>query len=201
MTVNPSSRRAARGHHKRMAGPAPSDAPGDVLRRIRELTAAGLPWGTSGTSTSSRKSCSGDSQRRTSRARDWSAQSDSATRAAGPGSSVPILTPRQGEFLIGDAPALTVRNDRAAVGVLGGITLDDAHSVFLPLGPHHVAALGKANLTAELSPEQVWLTNARQVAGAIECASLRPGSGLHETVRSLLARPRPVWQVWRAGQA
>lgn len=81
-------------------------------------------------------------------------------------SALEIETPGDGEFLIGDVPALTVRNDHYDVGVLGGITLDDAHSVFLPLGPGHIAALAKKNLTAKLTTAQVKDANARQVRGA-----------------------------------
>ena len=100
--------------------------------------------------------------------------------------SLEILTSGAGEFLIGDIPALTVRRDRDAVGVLGGIALDDATSVFMPLGPKHVAGLGRRNLTAELSAEQVRDVIVRQVVGAIEYVYLRPGSGLESFVRNLV---------------
>lgn len=67
-------------------------------------------------------------------------RSRAMTEAAG----LEILTPAgSGEFLIGDVPALTVRADCAGVGVLGGIALAEAQSVFLPLGPGHAAALGR----------------------------------------------------------
>jgi hypothetical protein len=95
-----------------------------------------------------------------------------------------ILTaPAVGEFLIGDVPALTVRADHAGVGVLGGIALAEAQSVFLPLGPGHVAALGRADAVTCLTPEQVTEVNARQLAGAIVYVYLRPGSPLMDTVR------------------
>lgn len=96
-----------------------------------------------------------------------------------------ILTPQNGgEFLIGDVPALTVRADRSGVGVLGGIALAQAQSVFLPLGPRHVAALGKADQAIQLAPDQVAGINARQLAGAIDYVYLRPASPLTETVRA-----------------
>ncbi len=83
-----------------------------------------------------------------------------------------ILTSGAGEFLIGDIPALTVRRDRDAVGVLGGIALDDATSVFMPLGPKHVA--GSAEKPhRRLSAEQVRDVIVRQVVGAIEYVYLR----------------------------
>jgi hypothetical protein len=87
-------------------------------------------------------------------------------RAMTDSAGLEILTPPVGgEFLIGDVPALTVRADHAGVGVLGGLALADAQSVFLPLGPRHVAALGRANTTISLTPDQAAQTNARQLAG------------------------------------
>jgi hypothetical protein len=104
------------------------------------------------------------------------------------GQGLEILTPASGEFLIGDVPALTIRHGLSQAGVLGGIALGDAHTVIMPLGPRHLAALGRTDLTGELSSDQVASINARQVASAIEYAYLRPGSGLEQTVRSLAER-------------
>ena len=68
------------------------------------------------------------------------------------GLGLEILTPASGEFLIGDVPVLTIRHDRTQAGVLGGIALGDANTVIMPLGPHHLAALGTANLAGKLPP-------------------------------------------------
>ncbi len=101
-----------------------------------------------------------------------------------------ILTPPDGgEFLIGDVPALTVRAGHRGAGVLGGVALADAQSVFLPLGPGHVAALGPANAAISLTADQMAATNARQLAGSLEYVYLRPGSPLTDTA-SLFARQR-----------
>jgi hypothetical protein len=107
-------------------------------------------------------------------------QARAMTQAAG----LEILSPRGGEFLIGDVPALTVRADHAGVGVLGGIALAEAQSVFLPLGPRHAAALGRADEIIHLTPDQVAEVNARQLKGAIDYVYLRPASPLMDTVRS-----------------
>jgi len=107
-------------------------------------------------------------------------QTRSITDAAG----LEILTAGNGEFLIGDVPGLTVRADRAGVGVLGGIALAEAQSVFLPLGPKHAAALGPANKIIRLTSGQVAEVNARQLRGAIDYVYLRPESPLMDTVRS-----------------
>jgi hypothetical protein len=111
------------------------------------------------------------------------------TEAAG----LEIATPPEAEeFLIGDVPALTVRADRVGVGVLGGIALAEAQSVFLPLGPRHLAALGRANKIISLSSAQVAEANARQLRGAIDYVYLRPGSTLMGTVREF------AWQRAKA---
>lgn len=106
-------------------------------------------------------------------------------RAMTDAAGLEILTaPASGEFLIGDVPALTVRADRVGVGVLGGIALAEAQSAFLPLGPRHAAALGRANRIIHLTSGQVAEVNARQLVGAIDYVYLRPGSPLVGTVRS-----------------
>jgi hypothetical protein len=81
-----------------------------------------------------------------------------------------------------------MRYDRSRAGVLGGIALGDANTVIMPLGPHHLAALGRTNLVGKLSPDQVVSVNALQIASAIEYVYLRPGGGLEHNVRSLAAR-------------
>ena len=111
------------------------------------------------------------------RAREWMS-----------GQGLEILSPASGEFLIGDVPALTMRYDRSRAGVLGGIALGDANTVIMPLGPRHLAALGRTNLVGKLSPDQVVSVNALQIASAIEWVYLRPGGGLEHNVRLLAAR-------------
>lgn len=104
------------------------------------------------------------------------------------GQGLEILSPASGEFLIGDVPALTIRHDRSQAGVLGGIALGDANTVIMPLGPHHLAALGRINQAGELSADRVASVNALQITSAIEYVYLRPGSGLEHSVRSFAAR-------------
>jgi hypothetical protein len=61
------------------------------------------------------------------------------------GSALEILTSGASEFLIGDVPALTIKHDCPRPGVLAGIALGDAHTVIMPLGPRHLAALARTN--------------------------------------------------------
>ena len=96
-----------------------------------------------------------------------------------------ILTPQgSGEFLVGDVPAPTVRADRAGVGVLGGIALAEAQSVFLTSRPAARRSSGKTDRIIQLAPDQVATVNARQLSGAIDYVYLRPGSLLMSAVRS-----------------
>lgn len=88
---------------------------------------------------------------------------------------------------MGDVPALTVQRGVPQVGVLGGIALHDSSSVFMPLGPRHVAGLGRVPQTAELSSTQVNEVNAAQLLGAMERVYMRPGSGLKDFVRRMIA--------------
>jgi hypothetical protein len=112
-----------------------------------------------------------------------------------------ILSPASGEFLIGDVPALTIRHDRSQADVLGGIAPGDANTVIMPLGPHHLAALGKTNLAGKLSPDQVASPNARQIASAIEYVYLRPGSGLEHGVRSVVVtRQAAAWPLTESNE-
>lgn len=107
---------------------------------------------------------------------------------------VEIVQPEEGEFLIGDVPALTVRHDQLTVGVRAGIALGDANTVIFPLGPHHLAALGPANQIGTVPKRTVDRLNAMQVEAAHRYVYFRPGSGLDETVRTAL----PMRWVFRA---
>ena len=115
-------------------------------------------------------------------------QARARTEAAG----LEIVTPRDGEFLIGDVPALTVRAGHAGVGVLGGIALADAQTVFLPLGPRHAASLGRAGKIIQLTPGQVAEVNTWQLKGAIDYVYLRPASPLMDMVRSFAEQRKNV---------
>lgn len=99
---------------------------------------------------------------------------------------VEIITPTEGEFLIGDVPALTVRHGELAVGVRAGIALGDANTVIMPLGPKHLVALGPANLSGTIPKSEVDRLNMMQVQAAEQYVYFRPESGLEKSVRSAL---------------
>ncbi len=84
----------------------------------------------------------------------------------------------QFQFLFGDVPALTIPD---------GAPFGDATTVFLPLSPTRLAALGKADRFEAVGARAVRQANARQVANARDYVYMHPGSGLDAFVAS--ARP------------
>lgn len=98
-----------------------------------------------------------------------------------------ILRSTSGEFLIGDAPALTIRSDSAAVGPLEGVPLGKANSVFMPLSPTICAAIGPKNLVGKVPQSAVDRLNRIQVKAAAEHVFFRPDSGLDKFARCILA--------------
>lgn len=94
-----------------------------------------------------------------------------------------IGKPGNGEFLIGDTPALAIRYDRPGVRPLDGIAMGDANAVLLPLGPRRLASLGKVDMYGTIPKEWVDAFNTLQVRAAHKHVYFRPGSGLEEFVR------------------
>ena len=54
---------------------------------------------------------------------------------------VEIASPKEGEYLISDVPALTVQDGEEIAGLANGIGLDFASEIILPLTPKHLAIL------------------------------------------------------------
>jgi len=94
---------------------------------------------------------------------------------------VQIVHPAEGEFLIGDCPALTV-GDGGAVGVVGGVALGDGKQIVMPISPRTLIAVG---------PEAVGVVDRRiveelneiQVRAAVDYVFMRPDSGLEPFAR------------------
>ena len=95
---------------------------------------------------------------------------------------------KSGEFLIGDASALTMRRDTWASGFVQGIAIGDAHSVVLPVGPKVIVGIASDNTQEEISLEAIEGLNRRQVYAAHDYVYFRPGSGLERFTRSALSR-------------
>jgi hypothetical protein len=113
------------------------------------------------------------------------------------GLGVEILSPRHGEFVVGDIPALTVRKGMPNSGVNGGIGYAFADAIVLPIAPDYlIRVVDGSSRYATIDDEDVRELNAWQVRGAFNHVYLRPGSGLEEYIRSV-DRPRPSEGVYR----
>ncbi len=106
--------------------------------------------------------------------------------------SLEISSPKQGagEFLIGDSPTVPLKTGSLVGGPWGGVTLEEATTVVMPLGPHHMASLSRNRASLELDAQAVGYVNHVQIYNGFKEVCLRPGSGLEDLVReSLPKRP------------
>ncbi|MFI6161682.1 DUF4238 domain-containing protein [Micromonospora haikouensis] len=97
------------------------------------------------------------------------------------GRPVQLVHPASGEFLIGDAPVVSLD----ALGRLGpecGVALGDATQIFMPLTPRSLVAFGPSRV-GKVPRAMVDELNAYQVRAAHEFVFLRPGSNLESFVR------------------
>ncbi|MFJ1707116.1 DUF4238 domain-containing protein [Kitasatospora sp. NPDC088346] len=87
-----------------------------------------------------------------------------------------VLTPRdpRHEFILGDAPAVTVGSRQLTERV--GVPLELAEVVVMPLGPRHVAALGSQHGYLPVDGRIVSAVNFAQAVHAVEFVFTRPGS-------------------------
>ncbi|MFB7248975.1 DUF4238 domain-containing protein [Streptomyces populi] len=98
-------------------------------------------------------------------------------------SPLEILEPEEGEFLIGDNPALTVRHHDDKL--LYSMALGDAHSTVLPIGPRHMLALGPADRYAAAAKADVDRMNVLQIKASRRYVYTRPGSPLAPMIREV----------------
>lgn len=98
-----------------------------------------------------------------------------------------VLTPENGQFLIGDSPAVTVRTDSMPFSY--NMAFGDAHAIVLPIGPRHLLALGPKNLLGTIPQALVDEANTVQILAADRYAYMHPRSGL-ETFARAKARQR-----------
>ncbi|MET8453935.1 DUF4238 domain-containing protein [Streptomyces sp. NPDC005209] len=97
--------------------------------------------------------------------------------------SLEILEPEDGEFLIGDNPALTVRYE--GTNLLYSMALGDSHTTVLPIGPRHMIALGPADVHGRIPKHLVDHMNVLQLKAARRYAYTRPGSPLAALIREI----------------
>ncbi|MEU0037004.1 DUF4238 domain-containing protein [Streptomyces sp. NPDC006333] len=91
-----------------------------------------------------------------------------------------VISPQQGQFLIGDTPAITLRRDNG--GTQYGMAVGDATTIVLPIGPYHLIALGPQNRTFQVPKALVDELNAVQILAATRYVYFHPRSGLETFV-------------------
>jgi hypothetical protein len=92
------------------------------------------------------------------------------------------------EFLISDTPVVSYDKDNDKVGVLQDVAWSKADALFMPLGPHHVAALSKKPSEREATPRIVEQLNCYQVRGALHEIFYRSESGLGNIIADSLRK-------------
>ncbi|MEV5880346.1 DUF4238 domain-containing protein [Streptomyces sp. NPDC052101] len=99
--------------------------------------------------------------------------------------------PDEGEFLIGDNPALTVRYE--GPDLVYNMALGDSHTTVLPIGPRHMLALGPTDIHGRIPKHMVDRMNMLQLKAARRYAYTRPGSALPALIRDeALRRSAPI---------
>ena len=95
-----------------------------------------------------------------------------------------------GEFLLGDAPAQSLKENHPGVGPLGGVPLTEANLIVMPIGRHHCLSLGSANAYVNLPVDFVDLINRFQVVAAINEVVWHPDADNRSFVRDILAESK-----------
>ncbi|MEV7783612.1 DUF4238 domain-containing protein [Kitasatospora sp. NPDC088351] len=100
--------------------------------------------------------------------------------------SLCIITAEEGEFLIGDDPAITVRYTVPQHAVFG-VPLMDSSTILLPLGPHHLVALANKDRILTVPKQKVDELNRLQIQAAERHVHHRPGEAITRFIRQTCA--------------
>lgn len=111
-----------------------------------------------------------------------------------------VDAPAGWEYVLGDAPVLTLRRDRGGAGPHQGVALGDAELIIMPLGPRVAVSLdahraGRGTVTTA----QVPMVNEALVAAAEQQVIYRPGSPVERAVRRWAAARPPAAPPLPAG--
>ncbi|MGW4807211.1 DUF4238 domain-containing protein [Kitasatospora sp. NPDC004272] len=99
--------------------------------------------------------------------------------------SVSIFVPEQAnaEFLISDVPTVTVQHShQPGTPDRFGVDLVDAHCLFLPIGPRHVAAIGSETGYQAVPTATVRGQNSKQIDLCYEMVFTREGGPLQQSM-------------------
>lgn len=92
----------------------------------------------------------------------------------------------EGDFLIGDTPAVSLRQGNPGVGPLGGVPWDRANTIVMPIGRRHMLALGRKPGYIDLDRAAVDYLNWVQIAAAEAKLAWHPDATLRAFVTSAL---------------
>jgi hypothetical protein len=98
------------------------------------------------------------------------------------GVSLQIGVSRGTGFLIGDAPAQSLKTGHRGVGPLGGVPWGEANTVFMPLGPHHVMSLNRTDEYVDMNEDNVRIVNRIQIVAAHQHVVWHPDADFADLV-------------------
>ncbi|MFD9659019.1 DUF4238 domain-containing protein [Streptomyces mirabilis] len=104
------------------------------------------------------------------------------------GLALQILRPGEGEFLIGDTPAVTVRRDGPMVSY--NMAFGDCHTIILPISPAYVLSIGPEPAYLSVPRAQVDELNTLQIRAARRYVYTRPGSTLRPFIAQQIRTSR-----------
>ena len=97
----------------------------------------------------------------------------------------------QGEFLIGDAPVVTLKHGHNGRGPHQGVPLLEADEVVMPISPDVVIGLARQAEVITLTPEQVTRVNEYQWQSFIRYIGCRPGGDGDRWLREVVSTSSP----------
>jgi hypothetical protein len=104
---------------------------------------------------------------------------------------VKLCRPTSGELLIGDVPALALRDGHLGTGPRDGLGLENCDELVLPLGPQLMAVLGAGHGYSAIGADEVDRYNTAQVRAAADYVYMRPGSDLETFARDAVTAHWP----------
>ncbi|GAA4995274.1 hypothetical protein GCM10023205_80420 [Yinghuangia aomiensis] len=93
---------------------------------------------------------------------------------------VQILYASDGELLIGDNPALSIRRSEDPASPPMQVPIGEAEIVFMPISPKHLLCLGGQTESGDLDANSIFESNQLQLLYAHSEAYFRPESGLED---------------------
>jgi hypothetical protein len=102
------------------------------------------------------------------------------------GASLEIGVAQEGEFLIGDTPAVSLRAGYPGVGPLEGVPWDRATTIVMPIGRRHVIWLAREEGFVDVERLAVDYLNGVQVAAAERAVAWHPSAPLGPFVINVL---------------